>query len=270
MEIGEQEKLVRLLAEQENAARLLVRRDLELTRANEQLHKLDEAKSGFIMVVAHQLRTPLSGIKWTLNLLINGDVGVVPTPQKTLLMKAYESNERMIGLVNDMLDADRIDSGKMRYAPAPIQLADVLDNVLFELLPQANAKEVVVRITPTKVEVPKVHADPEKMRAVFQNLLDNAIKYSRRNGTIEVGMSPEGENAVRVWVIDTGIGIPNEQKQYIFERFFRARNAVKEETDGSGLGLFIVKNIVEKHGGRIWFKSIEGQGSTFYFTIPIV
>lgn len=263
------EKLKRLLEEQERAARLLVRRDLELTRANDQLRKLDEAKSSFITVVAHQLRTPLSGIKWTMNLLINGDVGSVPTPQKTLLMKAYESNERMIGLVNDMLDADRIDSGKMRYAPVPIELADVADSVLFELASQANAKGVTIRFAPPS-GAPKVHADPEKMRAVFQNLLDNAIKYSRPHGTIEVGMTPEANNLVRVWVKDDGIGIPKEQQHRIFERFFRAKNAVKAETDGSGLGLFIVKNIVEKHGGRIWFESAEGEGTTFYFTVPVV
>ncbi len=261
--------LFRLNMEQERGARLLVRRDLELTSANDRLRKLDEAKSGFITVVAHQLRTPLSGIKWTMNLLINGDVGTVPTPQKTLLMKAYESNERMIGLVNDMLDADRIDSGKMRYAPVPIQLADIADSVLFELVSQANAKGITIRFAPPS-GAPKVHADKDKMRAVFQNLLDNAIKYSRPHGTIEVGMAPEAGTIVRVWIKDDGIGVPKEQQHRIFERFFRAKNAVKAETDGSGLGLFIVKSIVEKHGGRIWFESVEGQGTTFYFTVPVI
>lgn len=271
MDIGESDKLKRLLDEQERAAKLLVRRDLELTRANEQLRMLDEVKSDFISVVAHQLRTPLSGIKWTLSLLMGGEAGSLSSVQKTLITKTYVSNERMIALVNDMLDADRIDSGKMRYARAPVQLVDLLDSVLFELLPQVQAKELALRFTPPLEGVPQVHADPEKMRAVFQNLLDNAIKYSRARGAIEVGIAPEGDRkAVRVWIRDEGIGVPREQQARIFERFFRARNAIQAETDGSGLGLFIVKSIIEKHGGRIWFESAEGKGAAFFITVPVV
>ena len=125
--------------EQERSAKLLVRRDLELTRAIERLRSLDEVKSGFISVVAHQLRTPLSGIKWTLNILINGDMGKLNNEQKTFLLKAYESNDRMISLVNDLLGADRIESGKIRFIFQPVQLIDIADNVLFELLPQILA-----------------------------------------------------------------------------------------------------------------------------------
>ena len=265
----ELERFRELLAEQERGAQLLVRRDLDLTRANDQLRKLDEVKSGFISVVAHQLRTPLSGIKWTLNLLINGDMGALNTEQKTFLMKAYESNDRMISLVNDMLGADRIESGKVRYIFQPVQLVDVIDNVLFELLPQANAKGLSVRFASKPVNLPKVHADPEKLRAVFQNLLENSIKYSRQQGTIVVEMVPKSHSEVEVSIKDDGIGIPKEQQKNIFDRFFRAQNAIKLETDGSGLGLFIVKSIIERHGGRIWFESGEGQGVTFHFTLPV-
>ena len=261
--------LENLSREQEQGAKLLVRRDLELTRANEQLRKLDEIKSGFISVVAHQLRTPLSGVKWTINLLLSGDMGGLTTEQKTFLMKAYESNDRMISLVNDMLGADRIDSGKVRYLFRPVQLIDVIDNVLFELLPQANAKGLAIRFSPRPDALPKVHADPEKLRAVFQNLLENAVKYSRPNGVMEVGLRAENGEEVRVWIRDNGIGIPKDQQKNIFERFFRAQNAIKAETDGSGLGLFIVKSIIERHGGRIWFESEEGKGVTFYFTVPV-
>ena len=261
--------LENLSIDQEKGAQLLVRRDLELTRVNDQLRKLDEAKSGFISVVAHQLRTPLSGIKWTLNLLINGDMGILTTEQKTFLMKAYESNDRMISLVNDMLGADRIESGKVRYVFQPVHLYDIIDNVLFELLPQANAKGLTVSFTSRPKDLPKVRADPEKVRAVFQNLLDNAIKYSRQKGTIEVGMKASERNEVSVWIKDDGIGIPKEQQKNIFERFFRAQNAIKLETDGSGLGLFIVKSIVERHGGKVSFESVEGHGVTFYFTLPV-
>ena len=265
----ELEKVKQIVAEQEKGAQLLVRRDLELTRANERLRKLDEVKSGFISVVAHQLRTPLSGLKWTLNLLLNGDMGPLQNEQKTFLAKAYESNDRMIGLVNDMLGADRIESGKVRYAFQPVELRDIVDNILLELLPQARAKGVSIRFAARPETLPKVYADPEKLRAVFQNLLDNSIKYSRSQGKIEVGMEPENHNEVRIWIKDDGMGIPKDQQKNIFERFFRGQNAVKAETDGSGLVLFIVKSIIERHGGRIWFENEEGKGVTFYFTVPV-
>jgi signal transduction histidine kinase len=262
-------KVRQIIAEGERGAQLLVRRDLELTRANERLRKLDEIKSGFISVVAHQLRTPLSGVKWTINLLLSGDMGALATEQKTFLMKAYESNDRMISLVNDMLGADRIDSGKVRYLFRPVQLVDIIDNVLFELMPQANAKGVVIRFDVTPARLSTVRADPEKLRAVFQNLLENSIKYSRQQGTVEIGLKPEDHDFIEVFIKDEGIGIPKEQQKNIFDRFFRAQNAIKLETDGSGLGLFIVKSIVERHGGRIWFESTEGKGVTFHFTIPV-
>ena len=262
-------ELKQMLLANEKAAQLLVRRDFELTRANDRLRKLDEVKSNFISVVAHQLRTPLSGIKWTLNLLINGDLGALTTEQKPFLFKAYESNDRMISLVNDMLGADRIESGKMRYAFQPLQLLDVIDNVLYELLPQANARSLTISFTERPADLPKVDADPERIRAVFQNLLENAVKYSRAGGTIEIGTRQGSDGMILLTIKDDGIGIPKEQQKNIFNRFFRASNAVKAETDGSGLGLYIVKNIVERHGGKIWFESAEGQGVTFHFTLPI-
>jgi len=262
-------ELSQLLQEQQRAAQMLVRRDAELTKANDRLRKLDEVKSNFVSVVAHQLRTPLSGIKWTLNLLINGDLGTLTDEQKTFLFKAYESNDRMISLVNDMLGADRIDSGKVRYALQPLQMLDLVDNVLFELLPQANARSLTVIFKHEPKDLPKVHVDPERIRAVFQNLLENAVKYSRVGGTLEITMKVVDTGFIEVKIADDGIGIPKDQQKNIFERFFRATNAVKTETDGSGLGLYIVKNIVEKHGGKIWFEGDEGKGVTFYFTLPI-
>lgn len=268
-ELADVAKVEAMLGETERATQLLIRRDVELTRANERLRKIDEIKSGFISVVAHQLRTPLSGVKWTINLLLNGDMGPLATEQRTFLMKAYESNDRMISLVNDMLGADRIESGKVRYVFSPVPLPDVVDNVLFELLPQSNAKGLAIHFSSRPENVPRVHADAEKLRAVFQNLLENAIKYSRSGGTIELGMKPENHDEVLVSIKDDGIGIPREQQKNIFERFFRAQNAVKVETEGSGLGLFIVKSIIERHGGRIWFESEEGKGVTFFFTLPV-
>jgi len=266
---NENEKIKRLMEGQETSARLLIRRDLELTRANEQLRELDQRKSEFISVVAHQLRTPLSGIKWTLNMLLNGDLGKLNPEQKTFLMKGYESNQRMITLVEDMLNADRVNSGKYSYNLSLIQITDLIDNTLYDLVPLANKKNIKINYLHSPVEVPKVIIDPEKMRQVIQNLVENAIKYTPKNGEINITVSVKSSEFVEVSIADSGIGIPEDQKKQIFTRFFRAKNAVKVETDGSGLGLFIVKGIVEKHGGTVGFNSEEGKGTTFYFTTKI-
>ncbi len=268
MDTSDPKRIEQLLAEQERAAQLLVRRDLELSRANEQLRNLDEVKSGFISVVAHQLRTPLSGIKWTLNLLQNGDLGPLSPEQKKFLVKAYESNDRMIGLVNDLLGADRIDSGKARYTLVPMNIAEAIESVLYEVAPQAQARELSVEFKKSTEPFPFVTGDPERIRAVLQNLLENAVKYSRPQGAIAVTLVSTDKAMALVSIKDNGIGIPKDEQEHIFSRFFRAKNAVKVETDGSGLGLYIAKAIIERHGGKIWF-STEERGTTFFFTLPL-
>ncbi len=267
--------LEQLAKEYNTSAKLLIRRDLELSRANEKLQQLDEAKSNFITVVAHQLRTPLSGIKWTLDMLLNGDMGALNNDQKTFVMKSYESNARMITLVNDMLVADRIQSGRVHYGLEHIDLIDLLDNLLFEISPQASKKHISIEYKSGFKNLPQVYINSETMRSVLQNLLENAIKYTVGGGKIVIGVYVQNDNQKQaqkqmvVSIADTGIGIPTDQQKNVFARFFRARNAVKQETDGSGLGLYIAKTIVEKGGGTIWFESTEGRGTTFYFTIPL-
>lgn len=264
----ELERLRRLVAEQENIGKLLVRRDLELTKVNEKLHELDKAKSNFISIVAHQLRTPLSGVKWTLNMVLSGTFGPLTVEQKTFLMKCYESNERMIMLINDMLGADRIDSDKLKYNFIPAHIGDLVDNILFELTAAVKKKKLRVNFINNNRNLPHVLVDNEKMRAAIQNLLENAIKYTLEGGQIDIDFIVL-EGFLQVSIADTGIGIPPADQKSIFNRFFRARNALKVETDGSGLGLYIARGIIEKHGGKIWFNSESGKGTTFYFTIPI-
>jgi signal transduction histidine kinase len=259
------EKMNKLLEMQEKSAKLLIRRDLELSKANEKLMDLDTRKSEFVSIVAHQLRTPLSGTKWTLNMLINGEIGPLTNDQKAFLMKGYENNERMISLVEDMLGADQVESGKFHYQFVETQITDLIDNILLELQPLLIRKNLRIVFT-GKEGLPKVSVDQEKMRAVFQNLIDNAIKYTKAGGEIKINLKKD-ENAVTVAISDDGIGIPLDQQKNIFGRFFRARNALKVQTDGSGLGLYIVKSIIEKHGGRVWFESVENKGTSFYFTI---
>jgi signal transduction histidine kinase len=257
-----------LAQEFDRSAKLLVRRDLDLTKAHRELERIDQMKSEIISVVAHQLRTPLSAVKWTLKMLTDGDAGSVTNEQKTMMMKAYESNERMISLVNDMLSADRMESGKFRYRFFPIQLEDLIENVVTEILSKANDRGVGVRFLRPAQNLPRVTMDPDKIREVLQNLIDNAIKYSRRGGTVTIGIQKE-VGSVLVSVADQGIGIPKTEQEKIFGRFFRAQNALRVETDGSGLGLFIVRGIIQRHGGDVSFESEEGKGTTMRVRLPL-
>jgi signal transduction histidine kinase len=167
-----------------------------------------------------------------------------------------------------MLDVDRIESGKFRYRFVPVDLPSVIDMVLKDLLPEARKKHITLECKRGAERLPHVNADPEKIRAVIQNLIENAIRYTMDRGKITIATERE-ENSLRVSITDTGIGIPPEQQKNIFKRFFRGTNAIKMETSGSGLGLFIAKSIIEKHGGNIGFQSTEGKGTTFYFSLPL-
>lgn len=251
----------------EERTKELQQREVELLRANEELKVLDKVKSQFVSVAAHQLRTPLSAVKWTFELLLSGDMGTLQPEQKTLLMKAHESNQRLIGLINDLLDVDHIESGKFTYRFVPIDLFELIDNLILELASKANARKVRLILERSPITVSKITADPEKLRIVLQNLMENGIKYTLEGGAVHIGVA-EDETFLTVTVRDTGIGIPEEDQGKLFTKFFRAPNAVKVQTEGSGLGLFIVKEIVLQHGGKIWFESKAGKGTTFSFTIP--
>lgn len=260
-------QLEELTKEFEQSAKLLVRRDLDLSVANQQLQKLDQMKSEIISVAAHQLRTPLAAIKWTLKMLLDGDVGNISDAQKELLSKGFESNERMINLVNDMLSVDRLESGRIKYNFVPLQFEDLVDAMIQELLPIATKKEIQLRFIRSKDLLPKIKVDPDKMHDVLQNLIDNAIKYSSNGGQVTIELLHDNEK-MQFSVKDSGIGIPKEQQEKIFSRFFRATNAVRNVTDGSGLGLYIAQSVVRRHGGDIWFVSEENRGTTFFFTLP--
>ena len=243
-------------------------KNLKLAEANKKLIELDQQKSDFLSIAAHQLRTPLSGIKWTLSMLLSGDLGTLNDDQKTFLMKSYESNNRMVTLVNDMLVADRIQLGKVQYGFKYINLIDLMDNILFEINPVASRRNISIKYKNRFADLPHVYTDPETMRVVLQNLLENAIKYTIEGGKIEIDVSRKGEYLL-VSISDNGIGIPEDQVKNVFTRFFRASNAVKKETDGSGLGLYITKTMVEKNGGKIWFNTVLNKGTNFYFTVPL-
>lgn len=229
--------------------------------------EIETIKSEFVSTAAHQLRTPLSAIKWSLQMIINGDLGYISPEQKTFLMQGYQSNERMINLVNDLLNVARIEEGRFGYNFSLIHFEDLIDNVIQDFSHQIEKKQINFKYLKPTRPLSEVKVDPSKIRLVLGNLIDNAIKYTPEKGQVTISIKYVNMG-IEVYVKDSGIGIPREQQKKMFSKFFRSDNAVKAQTEGSGLGLFIVKNIIEKHGGKIWFESTEDKGSTFYFTLP--
>ncbi len=263
-----QAERLRLLNEAYNSyARQLVRKDLDLTKQNERYNQLDKEKSEFVSTVSHQLRTPLSAIKWTLDsLLKTEDIGPLTTEQRALLMKAYEYNERIINLIRDMLGIDRIESG-LGFSFIDIDVVDLINNIIDEVQQQADRRKIKIVVN-SDSGLPKIAVDPQKMRAVFQNLIENSLKYTKSGGQITLDLHLKGDK-IDIDVSDNGIGIPKDQQGNIFSRFFRAENAKALDPEGSGLGLFIVKTIIQRHGGEMTFESEEGKGTVFHMILPV-
>jgi PAS domain S-box-containing protein len=230
---------------------------------------IETIKTEFVSIAAHQLRTPLSAIKWTLRMILDGDIGNISAEQKDLLLKTYQSNERMIALINDLLNVTRIEEGRFLYKPEPMQMEDIVEGVLKNSEELLKMKKIKLKLEKLKELLPEVLVDKEKISIVVQNLLENAIKYSPVGGEISISIERLNKD-VLFKIKDSGVGIPKDQQERIFTKFFRGSNVVKMETDGSGLGLYTTKNIVESHLGKIWFDSEEGKGSTFYFTVPFI
>lgn len=232
--------------------------------------KLVEAmKTEFVSIAAHQLRTPLSAIKWTIRMILDGDIGKITDEQKELLEKTYESNERMISLINDLLNVTRIEEGRFLYKLEPVQMEDVVEVIAKNSADLLKMKKINFKFEKPKDLFPKVSIDKEKVGLAVQNLLENAIKYTPENGTINISLDKDADNII-FKIKDSGVGIPQDQQSRIFTKFFRGSNVIRLETDGSGLGLYTTKNIVEAHRGKIWFESEEGSGTAFYFTVPIL
>jgi len=227
---------------------------------------INRSKTEFISIAAHQLRTPLSAIKWVLQLIIDEDVGAITDEQKELLQKGFDTNEKMISLVNDLLNVARIEEGRFDYVFESGNILSLTDRLIDEL--RVVAEEAGVKLEYEKPEsVESFVFDAARLELSIQNLISNAIKYTPQGGTVRVVVSLEGTN-LSITVSDTGVGIPERQLDRLFTKFFRAENVIKMQVTGTGLGLFIVKNIVARHGGTITVQSKENEGSTFTLTIP--
>lgn len=229
---------------------------------------IEKMKSEFVTLSAHQLRTPLSAIKWTLRMLLDEDLGKINEEQRSFIEKTYSSNERMISLINDLLNVSKIEEGKYLLKVAPGDIEKIIESVINSNNEEIKKRKLKVEFKKAKEKLPQVRMDAEKIRLSFQNIFDNAIRYNKEEGTVTVSLK-YGKKEIEVAVKDTGFGIPKDQQERVFSRFFRAVNIIRKDTQGTGLGLFIAKNIIDAHDGKIWFESEEDKGSTFYFTLPI-
>jgi PAS domain S-box-containing protein len=230
-----------------------------------QEREVSRMKSDFVSFVTHQLRTPLAGIRWLLE-LAQGEPGL-PAEAGSLLRDAQDANRRLIALVNDLLDVSRLESGKLAVSLGSVDLREVTRSVLDELEPLI--RDQGHRLTLEAPDgLPAALADATLIRQVLLNLLSNAIKYTPAGGAVDVRVGRAGENIL--WAVrDTGIGIPPEGQARLFEKFYRADNAVTLETEGTGLGLYLARLIVERLGGRVWCESEVGAGTTFKLTVPL-
>lgn len=252
------------ILEKEHYGKLIILHDISREKLVEKM------KTEFVSLAAHQLRTPLSAIKWILKMFLDREVGEISEEQEDFLQKAYQSNERTIALINDLLNVTRIEEGRYIYQTTLTSIESVINPLINSYQDEFSRKKINFEFKKPKSALPYIHLDVEKITLALQNLFDNAIRYTKEGGTIVVSLEHDDKKKeVKFSISDNGVGIPDNEKERIFTKFFRGTNVIRMETEGSGLGLFIAKNIVEAHKGRIWFESEEGKGSTFYIAFPI-
>jgi len=241
-----------------------------LKKANAQLKELDEAKDEFISMASHQLRTPLTTVKGYVSMLDEGDFGKLTKDQKHSVELALDGSNRMARLIDDLLNVSRMEAGKFYIDPTKVNINNMVEQEVSLLQTLAKGKKVNLSYVQPKSKIPAMNLDDNKTRQVIMNLVDNAIHYSEPpngGGRVVVHLDIVEDNIV-FKVVDNGIGVPKDQQEHLFTKMFRAKNAKEVRPDGTGLGLFLVKRVVEDQGGKIVFESKPGKGSTFGFTMP--
>ncbi len=239
----------------------------ELRRTNEQLHDLDRAKDEFISMASHQLRTPLTSMKGLVSMVLEGDVGKINKQQRELLQDAYISSDRMVHIINDFLNVSRLQTGKFVIDVSPVNLAKLVKEEIDSLQVQVKAHDMKLEVNLPDIKTfPVYMLDDTKIRQVVINFIDNAIYYSKPDSKIKVFLELDKITGdILFYVKDNGIGIPKEAKEHLFEKFYRADNARKQRPDGTGVGIFLAKKVIDSSNGEIMFTSEEGKGSTFGF-----
>ncbi|MBU0597368.1 HAMP domain-containing histidine kinase [Patescibacteria group bacterium] len=248
-------------------AYLLSLRKRLATICKDEIEKTENRRSAFISIISHQLRTPLSIIKGYLESLLTGDLGKTSPGQKEYLTEAYDINIDSIKMVNDYLNVVRLDSENMAVDLKPVDFVQLVENTIRRLTPLAKASNCELIFEKPAKMIPPVKLDIIKIKQVIENALTNAIKYIGGKGSATVHVIDKGET-IEFSCRDTGVGIPEDQQDEVFTKFFRAKNVINKNTKGSGLGLFLSKIIIDAHKGKIWIESEEGKGTTVRFEIP--
>lgn len=228
---------------------------------------IENITSDFVTLASHQLRTPLSAIKWNTEILLSKKLGKLDGKQTKYLQEIYRSNERAINLVNDLLDVSRIQEGKIHLDLRPTRVEDVAEEIIDSLQTLIKASQVSIDFEIINGPLPKVETDQEKLKRIIVNLLSNSIKYTHSAGKIKITIV-KNKRHLTISVKDSGVGIPRTEQQKVFQKFFRSANAMRLSPDGSGLGLFIAKSLIDAMGGKMWFDSKQDKGTTFFFTLP--
>ena len=238
-----------------------------LTRSFERLAEASRMKSEFINIVSHQLRSPLSNLRWAIDFLMSGKLGRVEESQTEYYKILRENSTRMAELVGDLLTASRIEQGTLPTRVISVSLKELAEETIKNSKPFADAYNTKI-IFNAPDNLPNVLVDPSQIKLVLENLLDNAIRYIVEKGEINIKIE-QLKDKICYEIKDSGVGIPEADQKFIFQKFFRSGNVMRHQTKGTGLGLFIAKSIIEKSDGEIGFRSREGKGTTFWFTLPM-
>ncbi len=233
---------------------------------SEKLKEVDRMKNDFYAVMSHELRTPLASIKEGSKILMEGYMGELSDKQRMILDIISKESLRLIEMINNILDLSKLEAGMVRFDFREMELDSLIKRVIYEITPLTEGKRIGIKTEFSYTDV--IMVDPERIMHVMRNLIGNAIKFTPENGTITIGTEKRDRNVI-VSVKDTGPGIPEEYIENIFDKFTQVNQSRYKYMKGTGIGLSIVKHIVEAHGGKVWVESKEGHGSTFYFSLPL-
>ena len=231
---------------------------------------LQKTQKDFITVAAHQLRTPLSGLSWVFELLIKKEIGPLTIEQEQAIDQGRKAVAESLKTVEDLLSAAQIEEGKFGFQFIVADLSQIIEDAFIKFEPSAQKNNIKLIFYRPNFKLEPFVMDAMRVKLVLEILVDNAIKYNVRNGEVRVKIAPvPNKPFVSISVEDTGMGIDSEDISKLFTKFFRAEKTMKEQTSGIGLGLYLAKNIIERHGGKVWVQSVAGRGSTFTFTLPL-
>ncbi len=239
-----------------------------LVRVISKIIIINNARTEFLSLVTHQLRSPLTGTKYIMQLILSEKMGKLTPDQKELLQQGQDSNDRMLILVSDLLNIAKMADGDVAFDFESTQIEEMLKEMHMQIEPQAQKKSLTLSLHLPKEPLPPIQLDKKKVRFVIQNLIDNAVKYTPEAGSVTI-IAEKHQKGIKVSVKDTGIGVPKDEIDKLFTKFYRATNAEASKRVGTGLGLYIAKSVIERHHGEMWVESVENKGSTFSFYLPL-